>query len=125
MTAEPRTLRYPRPNRGPAAAWRSVISPACTGITSILTEMTPRYPGAMPATSATTPLEGDADLAGIGSVLADRAGCRILLALADGRALPASVLADEAGVAASTASAHLSRLVKGGMLRGERHGGHR
>jgi hypothetical protein len=35
------------------------------------------------------------------------------------------VLADEAGVAASTASAHLSRLVKGGMLRVERHGRHR
>jgi DNA-binding transcriptional ArsR family regulator len=41
------------------------------------------------------------------------------------RALPASVLADEAGVAASTASAHLSRLVKGRMLRVKRHGRHR
>src|SRR6059058_1861612 len=49
----------------------------------------------------------------------------MLLALGDGRALPASVLADEAGVAASTASAHLSRLVKGGMLKVERHGRHR
>ena len=57
------------------------------------------------------------------SPIAGRA--RILLALGDGRALPASVLADEAGVAASTASAHLSRLVKGGMLRVERHGRHR
>ena len=54
-----------------------------------------------------------------------RGRARILLALGDGRALPASVLADEAGVAASTASAHLARLVKGGMLRVERHGRHR
>ena len=57
--------------------------------------------------------------------MADRGRARILLALGDGRALPASVLADEAGVAASTASAHLARLVKGGMLRVERHGRHR
>jgi DNA-binding transcriptional ArsR family regulator len=57
--------------------------------------------------------------------VADRGRARMLLALGDGRALPASVLADEASVAASTASAHLSRLVKGGLLRVERHGRHR
>jgi DNA-binding transcriptional ArsR family regulator len=70
-------------------------------------------------------MRGDADIASIGALVADRGRARILLALGDGRALPASVLADEAGVAASTASAHLSRLVKGGMLRVERHGRHR
>lgn len=70
-------------------------------------------------------MHGDADIASIGSLVADRGRARILLALGDGRALPASVLADEAGVAASTASAHLSRLVKGGMLKVERHGRHR
>ena len=70
-------------------------------------------------------MRGDADIATIGALVADRGRARILLALGDGRALPASVLADEAGVAASTASAHLSRLVKGGMLRVERHGRHR
>jgi DNA-binding transcriptional ArsR family regulator len=70
-------------------------------------------------------MHGDADIASIGALVADRGRARILLALGDGRALPASVLADEAGVAASTASAHLSRLVKGGMLRVERHGRHR
>jgi DNA-binding transcriptional ArsR family regulator len=70
-------------------------------------------------------MQGDADIASIGALVADRGRARILLALGDGRALPASVLADEAGVAASTASAHLSRLVKGGMLRVERHGRHR
>ena len=43
---------------------------------------------------------GDADLAALGVVLADRARVRILLALGDGRCLPASTLAAEAGVAA-------------------------
>jgi len=70
-------------------------------------------------------MHGDADIASTGALVADRGRARILLALGDGRALPATVLADEAGVAASTASAHLSRLVKGGMLRVERHGRHR
>lgn len=70
-------------------------------------------------------MHGDADIASIGALVADKGRARILLALGDGRALPASVLADEAGVAASTASAHLARLVKGGMLRVERHGRHR
>src|ERR1700749_1965500 len=70
-------------------------------------------------------MHGDADIASIGALVADPGRARILLALGDGRALPASVLADEAGVAPSTASAHLSRLVKGGMLKVERHGRHR
>jgi DNA-binding transcriptional ArsR family regulator len=70
-------------------------------------------------------MHGDADIASIGALVADPGRAQILLALGDGRALPASVLADEAGVAASTASAHLSRLVNGGMLRVERHGRHR
>jgi DNA-binding transcriptional ArsR family regulator len=70
-------------------------------------------------------MRGDADIARIGALVADPGRAKILLALGDGRALPASVLADEAGVAASTASAHLGKLVKGGMLRVERHGRHR
>jgi DNA-binding transcriptional ArsR family regulator len=70
-------------------------------------------------------MKGDADIASIGALVADPGRAKILLALGDGRALPASVLADEAGVAASTASTHLSKLVKGGMLRVERHGRHR
>ena len=42
-----------------------------------------------------------------------------------GRTAPASVPADEAGVAASTASAHLARLLDGGLLTVEPHGRHR
>jgi DNA-binding transcriptional ArsR family regulator len=70
-------------------------------------------------------MRGDADIAKIGSLVADPGRARILLSLGDGRALPASVLADEAGVGASTTSAHLSKLVKGGLLSVERHGRHR
>jgi DNA-binding transcriptional ArsR family regulator len=68
---------------------------------------------------------GDTDISPLAALLADPARARIVLALGDGRALAASVLADEAGVAASTASAHLSKLVSGGLLTAERHGRHR
>src|SRR5438270_3199435 len=70
-------------------------------------------------------MRGDADIAKVGALVADPARARILLALGDRRALPASVLAQEAGVAASTASAHLSKLVRGRLLAVERHGRHR
>jgi DNA-binding transcriptional ArsR family regulator len=63
-----------------------------------------------------TTTAGDADLAAVGAVLADRARARILLALGDGRSLPASVLATEAGVAPSTTSEHLARLVRAGLV---------
>lgn len=68
---------------------------------------------------------GDVDLAAVGALLAERARAQILQALLDGRALPAGLLASEAGVAASTASAHLSRLLDGGLVAVERHGRHR
>jgi DNA-binding transcriptional ArsR family regulator len=68
---------------------------------------------------------GDADVAAAAAVLAEPGRARIVFALADGRALPASVLAREAGVAASTASGHLARLVDAGMLDVEPQGRHR
>src|SRR4051812_46358517 len=67
----------------------------------------------------------DADIASVGSLLGDPARCRIVLALADGRALPASVLAAELHVAPSTASEHLGRLLDAGWLGVEVHGRHR
>jgi len=72
-----------------------------------------------------TPATGDADLAAVGRLLAEPARTRMLLALGDGRALPASVLAAEAGVAPSTASEHLATLTDGGLLRVEPQGRHR
>ncbi len=70
-------------------------------------------------------MDGDADIAAIGALLADRSRCRVLAALGDGRALPATVLASEAGIAPSTASGHLARLVNAGLLTVERHGRNR
>jgi DNA-binding transcriptional ArsR family regulator len=68
---------------------------------------------------------GDADLAAVGALVADPGRCRILLALDDGRALPASRLAAEAGVAPATASSHLRKLTDAGLLAVERHGRYR
>lgn len=70
-------------------------------------------------------MNGDADIAALGTLIADPTRCRLLLALADGRALAASVLAAEAGVAASTASEHLGKLIDGNLLRAHQHGRHR
>jgi DNA-binding transcriptional ArsR family regulator len=68
---------------------------------------------------------GDADVSVVARVLADPGRCRMLLALDDGRALPASRLAAEAGVSAATASSHLGKLVAAGLLTVEPHGRHR
>jgi DNA-binding transcriptional ArsR family regulator len=74
---------------------------------------------------ADLPTRGDPDIAALASLLADPARCTVLLALDDGRALPASVLADEAGISRSTASSHLSKLTGAGLLTVETHGRHR
>lgn len=70
-------------------------------------------------------VDGDADIAVIGALLADRGRCRMLLALDDGRALPASRLAAEAGITAATASSHLGKLLAAGLLTVEPHGRNR
>lgn len=70
-------------------------------------------------------MTGDTDIAALGALLGEPARIRVLLALADGRALPASVLAGEAGVAASTASEHLRKLLDADLVRVETHGRHR
>ncbi|GAB3799749.1 metalloregulator ArsR/SmtB family transcription factor [Humibacter antri] len=56
------------------------------------------------------------DLARAASAFADPRRVRVLMALADGRALPAGRLAEEAGVAASTVSAHLALLLDLGLV---------
>jgi DNA-binding transcriptional ArsR family regulator len=68
---------------------------------------------------------GDTDLAAVGALLAEPARAKVLLALADGRSLAAGVLAEEAGVAASTASHHLGRLVDGSLVSVRTRGRHR
>jgi DNA-binding transcriptional ArsR family regulator len=59
---------------------------------------------------------GDVDIAAVATLFADRTRASILGALADGRALAASVLADEAGVSAPAASAQLTKLTKAGLI---------
>ncbi|MET8120096.1 winged helix-turn-helix domain-containing protein [Micromonospora sp. NPDC005291] len=66
--------------------------------------------------------QGMAELA---ALLADGTRAGICLALLDGRAWTAGELARRAGVAPSTASDHLTRLVRGGLLVEERQGRHR
>ncbi len=67
----------------------------------------------------------DAPVAQTAALLAVPARATMLLALADGRSRPAGELAHRARVAAPTASAHLSRLVRGGLLTVEREGKNR
>ena len=68
---------------------------------------------------------GDPDFAGTASAFADPRRAQVLLALADGRALPAGRLAEEAGVTASTISNHLTVLLNHGLVSVEQQGRHR
>ncbi|MEJ3742914.1 winged helix-turn-helix domain-containing protein [Actinomycetes bacterium KLBMP 9797] len=65
------------------------------------------------------------DLASLAALLADETRAAICLALLDGRAWTAGELAAHAGVAPSTATEHLHRLVDGGLLVEHRQGRHR
>ncbi|MBM7495259.1 DNA-binding transcriptional ArsR family regulator [Micromonospora luteifusca] len=64
-------------------------------------------------------------MAELAALLADDTRAGICVALLDGRAWTAGELARRAGVAPSTASDHLTRLVRGGLLVEERQGRHR
>jgi len=65
------------------------------------------------------------DLAKLATAIADERRARMLLALNDGRALPAMRLAAEAGVAPSTASEHLRKLLDAGLVVVEPEGRYR
>ncbi|MDT0437547.1 MULTISPECIES: ArsR/SmtB family transcription factor [Streptomyces] len=66
-----------------------------------------------------------ARLAHLAALVADGTRAVCLLALLDGRAWTAGELARYAGVAPSTLTGHLDRLVTGGLLAEERQGRHR
>ncbi|CAL9619243.1 hypothetical protein SUDANB145_05799 [Streptomyces sp. enrichment culture] len=68
---------------------------------------------------------GAAGLARLAGLIADETRAACLLALLDGRAWTAGELARHAGVAPSTVSEHLGKLVAGGLLTEERQGRHR
>lgn len=61
----------------------------------------------------------------IAFLIADPARAAMLIALADGRALPAGELANAARVTAQTASSHLAKLLDSGLLMVEKEGRHR
>ena len=65
---------------------------------------------------------GDADVAAVAALIADRTRAAMLDALMDGRPCAAGELAGRVGVAPSTASGHLSRLLAGGLLSVETKG---
>jgi DNA-binding transcriptional ArsR family regulator len=79
----------------------------------------------MVSTEAYVEVGGDVDIAAVATLFADRTRASILGALADGRALAASVLADEAGVSAPAASAALAKLTRAGLIEVEVSGRHR
>jgi DNA-binding transcriptional ArsR family regulator len=64
-------------------------------------------------------------IAAVAELIGEPARAAVLIALADGRALPAGELARAAGVSAQSASAHLAKLVVGGLLAVWNEGRHR
>lgn len=73
----------------------------------------------------TTTTMGDADWSVVGALLSKHARARTLLVLADGRALPASVLAMEAGTSAAAMSGHLRWLMDAGLVTVRQYGRYR
>lgn len=61
-------------------------------------------------------MQAQPDIAAVAELFADRSRARMLIELADGSARPAGHLARIAGIAASTASAHLARLQTAGFV---------
>src|SRR5712692_6330365 len=65
------------------------------------------------------------EVARIANLLADPARARILWTLIDGTTRPAGELAYAANISAQSASAHLAKLVQGGLLAAQVQGRHR
>jgi DNA-binding transcriptional ArsR family regulator len=65
------------------------------------------------------------DISRIAALIGDPARANILTALMSGKALTATELAGEAGVTPQTASAHLTRLEGGGLVRARKTGRHK
>lgn len=70
-------------------------------------------------------MPGDANIALVATLFADPTRASMLLALSDGRALPAGDLARHVRVSPSTASNHLTKLVENRLLTVEKQGRHR
>lgn len=64
-------------------------------------------------------------IADVAALVGEPTRAAILLALMDGRALPAGELAREAGLSAAATSLHLAKLTQGGLLVVQKEGRHR
>jgi DNA-binding transcriptional ArsR family regulator len=64
-------------------------------------------------------------ISSLGELIGEPARTAILISLLDGNSLPAGELARLAGISAQSASAHLSKLVDGGLLASQNNGRHR
>jgi DNA-binding transcriptional ArsR family regulator len=64
-------------------------------------------------------------IVGLAALIGDRARAEMLTALLGGQALTATELTEVADITKQTASAHLARLVEGGLLALEKQGRHR
>jgi DNA-binding transcriptional ArsR family regulator len=67
----------------------------------------------------------EADISSLAALISDPARGRILIALLDGRSLPATELARRAGITCQTASSHLAKLTEGRLLKVIPQGRHR
>jgi DNA-binding transcriptional ArsR family regulator len=67
-------------------------------------------------------MDPDADLAAVASLIADRHRAQLLQALLSGKAQTGLALAAAVGISRSLASAHLRKLVAGGLVRAQRDG---
>jgi DNA-binding transcriptional ArsR family regulator len=70
-------------------------------------------------------MQGEADISAAAALLAEPARARLILAVIEQGPQPASELAARAGIAASTASGHLARLVNAGFLVARKNGRYR
>jgi DNA-binding transcriptional ArsR family regulator len=70
-------------------------------------------------------VKGDADVSSAAALLAEPTRTALVLAVIEDGPLPASELARRAGIAPSTASEHLARLVDGGFVVARKSGRHR
>jgi DNA-binding transcriptional ArsR family regulator len=67
-------------------------------------------------------MDPDADLASVASLIADRHRAQMLMTLLGGTPQSGSALAEAAGISRSLASAHLKKLVAGGLVRAQASG---
>ena len=65
------------------------------------------------------------DISSLAALISEPARGRMLIALLDGRSLPATELAQRAGITCQTASSHLAKLIEGRLLQVIPQGRHR